>query len=263
MSVGIGKGWSSLDLNLIARLVEFLAENPSTRNEEIAEGLGLNTYKIVGLKRLAKFLGLQKNNSLTSLGTLIHKEDPYFQKVGTLCSFHFILCSNRNAAVWHSASNIFIPRNKVFTRDKLKEALKTKGIQQTSHFNNDVGLFLNGYTSSQYYALQKLGYLSLIGHQFNAKPIDKVPPLVLGYALYQQRTQSAATSTISINNLLSNDGQIGKVFLLHRDLLLDKLRVLESQGIIGITQIATLDNITFTNVDDPLSMLTAYYQESI
>ena len=52
-----------------------------------------------------------------------------------------------------------------------------------------------------------------------------------------------------------------RIFLLGRELLMEKLKQLEARGVIGITQVADLDNVTFTDIDDPLSLLKKYYQE--
>jgi len=185
--------------------------------------------------------------------------------LGTLCVFHYLLCSNRDAQVWYYASSQFVPYHRRFTRDEFGQAIDEAGIGRgNTRLRADQSLFLNAYTSRDYQALQSLEYLTRLegrDEHYRAAAIERVPALVLGFALYDRRAAGVQTQTISINNLLILDGQAGKVFLLRREPLLDKLRQLEARGVLGITQVANLDNATFTQVDEPLSLLAEYYRE--
>ena len=176
-----------------------------------------------------------------------------------------MLCANQDAEVWYFASNQFIPRNKRFARDEFVQAIDKAGIGRgNTRLRADQSLFLNAYTNEDYHALQSLGYLNGVegrDDEYQAMAVEKVPALILAFTLYDRRATGVQTQTISINNLLTLDGQIGKIFLLQRESLMEKLKQLEARGVVGITQIADLDNITFTHIDDPLSLLANYYRE--
>jgi len=264
MAIGISKTFP-MDLNLIARLMQFYGKQPRETPDTVGQEVGLNRPKVDGLNKLMGYLGLQRKRELTSLGKLILENDSYLKDIGTLCTFHYRLCQNTDAEVWYFASNLFIPWNRQFTRDEFVQAIDAVGIGQgNTRLRADQSLFLNAYTSGEYHALQGLQYLNKAesaDEEYRATAVEKLPALVLGFALYDWQTTSPQIRTVSINNLLTLDGQVGKVFLLTRRLLLDRLRELEAKGRLGITQVADLDNITFAHLDDPLSLLAEYYQD--
>lgn len=263
MAIGISKTFP-LDLDLISRLAQLYSEHPRVKPDEAGHIVGLNRPKVDGLNKLMGYLGLQQRRELTPLGALALSNDEYFRDLGTLAIFHYLLCANKDAEVWYFASNRFIPSHKSFSRAEFLQAVDDAGIGQgNTRLRADQTLFLNAYTSDEYHALQPLGYLKMPERQdeaYQASRVD-VPAMILGFVLYQQRAKGVQTGTISINNLLTLDGQIGKIFLLGRELLMEKLKRLEARGIIGITQVADLDNVTFTDLDDPLSLLARYCQE--
>ncbi len=264
MAIGISKSFP-MDLDLIARLLQLYGERPGETPEIIGKTIGLNRPKVDGLNTLMGYLGLQERRILTRFGKVIFEYDSYLKDQGTLCALHYMLSTNYDAEVWYFAVNEFIPNKERFTRDEFALALDNANIGNgNTRLKADRNLFLNAYTSNDHRALQNLGYLNLMrnqNEQFQSHSIQDVPGLVLGFALYHQRMSGVQTRTISINNLLTLDGQIGNVFLLRREFLLGKLRELESRGFLGITQIADLDNITFTNIDDPFILFADYYRD--
>lgn len=264
MAIGISKTFP-LDLDQISRLAHLYSERPGAKPDEAGEIAGLNRPKVDGLNKLMGYMGLQQRRRLTPLGELVLNNDKYLRDLGTLAIFHYLLCSNEDAEVWHFASNRFIPTNRSFARGEFLKAIDDAGIGRgNTRLRADQALFLNAYTHDEYHALQPLGYLSISerqGEKYQARSVESVPALILSFALYQQRVGGVQTRTISISNLLTLDGQIGKIFLLRRESLMEKLRQLEARGVIGITQVADLDNVTFADIDDPLSLLTRYYQE--
>ena len=263
MAIGISKTFP-MDLELISRLVQFYSEQPGANPESIGKATGLNKPKVDGLNALMSYLALHERRVLTDLGRTIFENDQYLKDFGTFCVLHYLLASNHRAEVWFFASNHFIPANEKFTREGFALALDNANIGGgNTRLPADRNLFLNAYSGNGQRALQSLRYVVKTTEKedlFEVHTIEAVPPLILAFALYHQRSLGVQTNTISINTLLSLDGQIGKVFLLDRKLLLDKLRKLEVEGIIRISQIADLDNITFTSIDNPLSLLTQYYK---
>jgi len=254
-----------MNLDLIARLTQCYGKQPGASLDEVSMAVGLNRPKILGLNKLMGYLGLQQDRKLTPLGVLILENDPYLKDVGTLCVFHYLLCANEKAEVWYFVSNEFMPKNKQFTKGEFEQAIDKAGVGRgNTRLNADKTLFLNTYTSEEYHALQSLEYLRKIeggNDTYRAMAIEKVPVLILGFVLYDRRQKGVQTSTISINTLLTINGQVGKIFLLQREQLMSKLKQLEAKGIVGISQIADLDNIVFKHLDNPLSLLADYYRE--
>lgn len=264
MAIGISKTFP-LDLDLISRLMQFYGEQPGINPDLVGQAVGLNRPKIDGLNKLMGYLGLQQKRELTPLGELILENDRYLQDIGTLCVFHYLLCSNKDAEVWYFASNHFLQINKSFSREEFAQVIDEAGIgKDNTRLKADRNLFLNAYTSEDYHALQNLGYLNKVFGQddlYKSTSIEGVPALVLAFALYNWRSIGVQAHTISITNLLTRDGQIGKIFLLRREPLIEKLRQIEAKGLLGITQVADLDNITFTFIDNPLMLMAGYYRE--
>ena len=262
MAIGIGKGFSSMDLDLISRITRFYGERPQAPYEEVCAAVGLNRPKVEGYNSLLKHFGLALKRELTPLGQVVSRNDEYLRDPGTLCVLHYQLCANQAAEVWHFASNKFLPDHKRFTRDELEQALAEAGIGEgKTHLPSDISLFLHSYTNEESRALRGIGYLRKTGDVYVASPVDDVPALVVGYALYDQRSRGEKTSTMAIDHLLNMNGQVGKAFLLDREQLIRKLRQLEAVGWVTISRIADLDNITFKPADDPLELLEAYYRE--
>ncbi len=264
MAIGISKTFP-MDLELISRLMQFYREQPGANPDIAGHAIGLNRPKIDGLNKLMGYLRLHHKRKLTPMGELILENDRYLQDTGTLCTLHYLLCSNKGAEVWYFASNYFLQVNKLFTREEFAQAIDDAHIGKgNTRLKADRNLFLNAYTSEDYHALQKLGYLNKVPSkdgQYMCTAVEKVPALVLCFALYDWRSTGVQAQTISITNLLTLDGHIGKIFLLRRESLTEKLRQIEAKGLLGITQVADLDNITFTLIDNPLTPLTDYYRE--
>lgn len=264
MAIGISKTFP-MDLRLISRLLQLYDEQPGVKPDQVGKAVGLNRQKVDGLNKLMGYLGLQQGRRLTPLGKLILENDQYLQDLGTLCIFHYLLSANSSAEVWYFASNQFVPNHLQFTRHEFIQAIDRSGLGYgNTRLRADESLFLNAYTSEEYHALQKLEYLTKLESRdakYRAKAIESVPALVLGFALYDRRASGMQTQTISISSLMRLDGQVGKIFLLRREQLLLKLRQLEARGVLGITQIANLDNVTFTQMNEPLALLLDYYRE--
>jgi len=264
MAIGISKTFP-MDLDLISRLMQFYGEQPGANPDIVGQAVGLNRPKIDGLNKLMGYLGLQHRRKLTPIGELILENDQYLQDIGTLCVLHYLLCSNKDAEVWYFASNHFLQVNKSFSREEFAQAVDDAGIgKNNTRLKADRNLFLNAYTSEDYHALQNLGYLNKVSGQdgqYKSTSVEGVPALVLAFALYDWRSPGVQTHTISITNMLTLDGHIGKIFLLQREPLIEKLRQIEAKGLLGITQVADLDNITFTLIDNPLAIMADYYRE--
>jgi superfamily II DNA helicase RecQ len=86
-------------------------------------------------------------------------------------------------------------------------------------------------------------------------------PLLTAYALYDQREKHYPTATtIRIDNLLGDDGNVGKIFLLTRARLEEILHQLEFEGIVSVSHTADLDSVGFTYQGSALDLLEMYYK---
>jgi len=88
-----------------------------------------------------------------------------------------------------------------------------------------------------------------------------IPPLIIAYALYNQRERLYPESTtISIQELMSAGGNIGKIFLMGRRQIDGALAYLQTEGQIRVLTFADLNHIEFLRRGSPLDLLVQFYE---
>ena len=129
------------------------------------------------------------------------------------------------------------------------EQLKAKGIGTANikNLHSDMRIFFNAYQTNQIFG--ELHYLNEIDKESYIPNSVELHPMLLGYILYCKRETSVHTSTTSIGNLLQEEGQVGRVFLINDLQLRNKLHELEFKGILKVSRIADLDNCLVYTID--------------
>jgi len=261
MSIGFSYTFS-LEKAVLSETLGAMYRKPGLSELDIAGEVGIGGKKGTAYCAWLMYLGLRNANAreVSPLGALLHIEDPRLQDELSLQLLHYQLCSNPNATAWWTLANQVIPN---FHRIPLSEAiqlLKSKGIgtTNTKNLHSDVRIFFNAYQAHQIFGV--LQYLKDVEKETYIPQSVDLKTLLLAYVLYARRESSIRTSTISIRNLLLEEGQVGKVFLLNESQLLEKLRELEFQGIVKVSRIADLDNVAYTFDGTALDILKMYYQ---
>ncbi len=261
MSIGFSYTFS-LDKAILSATLQAIYRKPGLSHSDLGSVIGLNSKKAVAYSAWLLYLGLRnaKLRELSPLGELLSTEDPYIDDELSLQLLHYQLCSNSNAIVWWTLANQVIPNTYRISVSEAIDLLKSKGIG-TSNIKNlrsDVRIFFSAYQSHQIFGT--LHYLKEIEKETYISESVDLETLLLAYVLYRRRESSIRTSTISIRNLLHEEGQVGKVFLLNESQLVEKLRELEFQGIVKVSRIADLDNVAYTFDSTALDILKMYYQ---
>ncbi len=263
--------WSNtfgLNRNLLAAALRILQENPGIDNQKLAQELGVGGRKGVGYSGWLLYTGLRniRPREVTEIGRIILRFDPYIEDPVTQGMLHYSLCTNSNASVWNHLSTYFIPRRDSFFRTEVTDSCLAFGLgkagSKNKHLISDIGIFLKAYTDTE--GFSELDYLQeqSNGNYRRGNIANIVSPLLVAYVIYSQHQQVPQTSTISIGRLLSEDGNVGKIFLMNRQHLMDKLKYLEFLGLVRISQEADLDNITYTHSGSCLDILLTYYEKS-
>lgn len=263
MSVGFSYTFG-LDKAILSATLEAMYKKPGLSESDLAGEVGIGSKKGTAYCAWLLYLGLRNVTSreVSSLGALLHTEDPRLEDILSLQLLHYQLCSNSKATVWWTMANQVIPNTP--HRISVGEAIdllkaKSIGTANIKNLHSDIRIFFSAYQINQVFG--ELHYLKEVERESYIPNSVDLHPLLLGYVLYHKRETSVHTSTISIGNLLQEEGQVGRVFLINEPQLHKKLRELEFQGIVKVSRIADLDNITYTFDGTSLDILKMYYQE--
>lgn len=261
MALGFNRTFK-LDLSILSTALQAYEAKPGLSDLSLAKAMGVGGEKGTGYSRWLLACGLRgsKPRKLTDLGALLMSEDQHLRDPGTKVVLHYQLASNQYSEVWWSLIDYIAQHREIEARQAVDQLLRAGiGTNNRKHLLTDVRLFFDAYLNSDCFgSLQAI--VEVDAGRFIARSPSYLPSLILGYALYSRWEASLQTSTIPINNVLTESGQAGKVFFLDGPQLLEKLRELEFQGIVKVSRIADLDNVAYTFDGTALDILKMYYQ---
>lgn len=261
MSVGFSYTFG-LDKAILSAALGAMYKKPGLSELDLAGEVGIGSKKGTAYCAWLLYLGLRNATAreVSLLGALLHTEDPRLEDILSLQLLHYQLCSNSKATVWWTLANQVIPNTHRISVSEAIDLLKSRGIgtANVKNLHSDIRIFFTAYQTNQIFG--DLHYLKEAEKEIYIPGAADPHSFLLGYVLYQRREASIHTSTISISNLLHEEGQMGKVFLLNESQLQKKLRELEFGGIVKVSRIADLDNVTYTFDGTALDILKMYYQ---
>lgn len=269
MTVGFSKTFS-LNLPTLGRALRAFAEQPNMPKLDQMRYMGIGSIATEGYTNWLRVTGLRNSlrRTLTPLGKGLVKNDPYLGDVGTKWVLHYRLCKEEGkegAEVWFHLVHRFLPNHAEFHYDQFEQyLLRESGIQTANRKGPavDAPLALRCYVEET-----ALGELTILHQDDKRAKVylrgnpQHVPPLVVAYVIYSEREKHYPTvTTIRIDNLLTDDGNVGKVFLLTRAKLEEILHRLEFEGIVSVSHTADLDSVGFTYHGSALDLLETYYE---
>lgn len=261
MSIGFSYTFG-LDKTTLSAAVQAMGRKPGLSEFDLAKETGVGGKKGIAYNAWLMYLGLRKRTAreLSSLGALLLAKDPHLDSHVSLQLLHYQLCSNPQAIVWWTLANQVIPNTDQISVDRAMESLTSRGIGVTNMKNlrSDIGIFFAAYAPGRIFA--PLNYLTPIEGNIYAPGRVELNPLLFAYILYSRREGGLRTSTTTINSILSEDGQVGKIFLLTRSGVLEVLRQLEFRGLVTVAQVADLDNIGYTYEGKAFDILKTCYE---
>lgn len=213
-------------------------------------------------------------------GRIIYNSDPYFEDIFTLYLMHYNIVSNKDfAIVWHLFFNTF--EATIFTREEMQDVLiheLDKLIAAGCTFsessvrddcNSLVKMYLND--ESENNPDDNLGspfaVLGLIKRsQSNKHCYEKaapkygdIDPLLILYIMIK----NAKEGHVSINALLNDENNIGKVLNLSRPMINEYLDQLRLKGYININRTAGLDMVYITTDMSAEAVMEKYYSQEL
>jgi len=274
MAIGFSQNFG-LELKLLSTALNAFSQKNQVSRMELMRLLGVGDNKAEALVTWLKYIGLRDNvkQELTSLGEALIKFDPYLEEVFTQWIIHYKLASNPEAEVWYILSNEFLPNQTQFSYYDALDFLISKGLhaKNNNHLKADVSIFLRSFISES--ALNKTGYLKtdaqvkriISQNKFYKNPPSDISPYLIAYVVYDQREKNFPNlSTVTIEELLTLKGNVGRVFSLSREKLEEILRLLSSPQYNQLVYLATsagLDQVGLKFKGNPLGILEMYFKE--
>jgi hypothetical protein len=274
MSIGYSKNFR-FERALFSKLLLEFANTPKLSRNEVMERLGVGNQKAEAMITWLGMIGLRDNRSreLTPLGKLLLKYDPYFEDINTLWLLHYQLASNPDAEVWYLLTNKFLPNYTTFSFEDALNFLVSCGIRPINdqHLRSDVAIFLNSFTKLSVDALTNLNFIrasddkNISNKTFHKNIPLNISPYLIAYVIYDYESKNFPNAvTITIKELLTLDGNVGKVFSLDRKELEKYLKILTSYEygeLIDISTIAGLDQVGLCFKGNVFNILERYYDK--
>lgn len=254
-------GGFKIDKNELPKLFFIIYNNPKIKNKELESESGLGKNKVENFKYYLKnFNLLDKNYNPTDLAKVIYTYDKYFEDEFTLWLFFY-----------HWAEKTSNP----FLYFLLNESFDSKTEKELHRefcgwaVNNDIktdyekdfvkGLILRTVNSFiDHYAFKSLNIFKLESEKYTRDIPYKTSPLLFGYILYDSQN---GRTTISFEELLKEPNNIGKIFNMSRENLLQQIYNMRDVGIVEYNQTANLQLIVFTYKGTALELLERYYEQ--
>jgi len=272
MSIGFSKTFG-LERALLAKAVSVFREKPALSRSEIMSKLGIGSQKAEAIVLWLGKIGLRDNakRQLTPLVISLVEFDPYFSESFTQWIFHYKLASNTEAEVWYLLTNEFLPNQTHFSYNDTIDFLVSKGLRSKNykHLKADASIFLRSYISED--ALKKTNYLKteeqpkriISQNKFYKNPPSDISPYLIAYVVYDQREKNSPNlSTVTIEELLTLKGNVGRIFSLSREKLEEMLKLLSSPQygqLIYLATTAGLDQVGLKFKGNPLEILEMYF----
>jgi hypothetical protein len=273
VSIGFSKTFG-LEREILSRALREFQESPKLSRSELMSRLGVGSQKAEATVLWLGKLGLRDNRErqITPLGTLLLRCAPYLEDITTMWLLHYQLASNPDAEVWYLLTNRFLPDRTKFRFDDALRFLVSEGLRAPSdkHLRADVSIFLRSFISEN--GLGKTEFIKTEGkvsrnmaqNTFYKNPPSKLSPYLVAYAIFDQRMRRASSvATVMIEELLTEDRCVGKVFCLDRSRLEQILKLISSNQFGRLVELSTtagLDQVGLRFRGLPVEILEMAYQ---
>ena len=285
----IRKGWLSKGMrNVVANQDVFVTKDKDRNPMDV---LGIGTNMVKALRYWLQVVGLTSETtkghriqSLTPLGELVYKHDPYIEELGTLWLLQYQLAKNEEeATAWYFFFNEF--NMSEFTREDFVQALQNYVVMAQEQaairsLNDDFSCIINTYVSRGKTSVVKvspennidcpfgeLGLIDVLSKKGNNTIYKKsiptsnaINPWVALAVIYDQAKGNAE---INLSTLLSSPCNLGKVFNLDSITMIEVLHRAERTGLLRIVRTAGLDYIRLEPGNNFITCIQTYYDEII
>lgn len=280
----IRKGWLSKGMKHIVEKPGLFVD----KDENPMDVLGIGANMVKSLRYWLQAVGLteepkngKRDQTLTEFGKCIFEKDCYIEELGTLYLLHYKLATNKkDATAWYYFFNVFAISE--FTREdfvrEIQKYIMMEGEPDVAlrSLSDDFNCIVNTYLPRYKVNTKKvspennidcpLGEIGLIDILNKEKKIyKKVTPFSgsfhpwVTYAVIMDNAKGR--HEINLNELLTAECNIGKVFNLDAIAMIDILHNIEKIGLLKIIRTAGLDIIHINKGMTFMECVKAYYDD--
>ncbi len=281
----IRKGWLSKGMRYVSQKPNVFTD----KNENPMDVLGIGANMVKSLRYWLQAVGLtkepktgRKDQSLTQFGELVHEYDPYTEELGTLYLLHYkLVTDDEMAPSWYYFFNKFTMKE--FSKDdfvaQIQNELKMEGTavairSLTDDFACIVNTYLPRYKSDPNKVspenniscpFGELGFIDILSKERGNYIYKKSIPMVRSFNPWVVMAvivdQAGDREEIGLNELLSAEKNIGKVFNLDSICMLSVLHEVEKLGEIKIIRTAGLDVVRILHKRSFINCVEKYYAD--
>lgn len=252
-------GGFKLDKNELYKLFYLIFNNPSFKNKDLILESGFGKNKVDNLKLYLKHLNLlDKLYKPTEFARVIYINDKYFEDETTLwILFYNWTRKEFNPFLYYLLNELTDAK----TKEELAKIFRSWSIQNDvkTDYGDDfvkglINITTNSFLDSD--AFKNLNIFKVQNDRYHRGIPYKVNVLLLAYILYDNRN---GRTTITFDELLEEANNIGKVFNLNKETLLEHIYALRDAGLVKYVQTADLQHIVYTYQEATLKLLDKHY----
>jgi len=266
---------------------DFVVEGKNFNDENAVVTLGVGKNMVASIKFWLRAFNLtDNNNNKTILADKIFSNegyDPYLENINTLWLLHYYLVTSEFTSIYSIVFNEFRKERFEFKKENLFQYLKNKCELENFLFNEntintDISVFFRTYlkpeksnsNSEEDYTslLIDLNLLSTktanksqkdLIYQFNIDDKNEIAPEIFLFLLLERYTDDVS---IDFNELLQSVNNLGSVFCISKDGLLNKINQISTKfPFVIFTDDAGIKQIQFKGVKpDKWEVLDFYYK---
>ena len=279
----IRKGWLSKGMRHVVQKPDVFTD----KKEKPMDVLGIGANMVKSLRYWLQAVGLTKEpktgkkfQSLTEFGKLVYSKDCYTEELGTLYLLHYKLVTNEEMAPsWYYFFNKFTMKE--FDKDdfvmQIQNELKMSGITVAIRsLMDDFTCIMNTYVPRYKSNPKKVSPENNINCPFGELGLVDILSKERGNYIYKKSIpmarsfnpwvilavitdQAGNRSEVGLNELLSAEKNIGKVFNLDSICMLSVLHEVEKLGEIKIIRTAGLDVVQILHKRSFIDCVEKYY----
>lgn len=284
----IRKGWISKGMRYVDKSN---GEVFISKDDNPMDVLGIGANMVKALRYWLQAIGITQEpnsgkriQSFTEFGKLVFEHDKYIEELGTLYLLHYKLVTNFNMATsWYFFFNEFTLSD--FTKDDFATQIgnyirikdETASVAARS-IDDDFSCIINTYVPRYKTSPGKVSAENNIDCPFGELGLIDILKKDRNNLVYKKSIPSASSfnpwvilavifdrangrTEISLNELLTSEGNIGRVFNLDSITMLDLLHSAERTGELKIIRTAGLDVITLSNTYSFEECVDRYYHD--
>lgn len=284
----IRKGWISKGMRYVDKSN---GEVFISKSDNPMDVLGIGANMVKALRYWLQAIGVteeptsgKRTQSFTEFGKLVFEHDRYIEEMGTLYLLHYKLAGNFELATsWYYFFNVFALSD--FSREDFASQIMSYIKMQDEEasvaprsIEDDFNCIINTYVpryktmptkvsaeNNIDCPLGEMGLIDIIKREKNNTVYKKAIPSPVSFnpwvILAVIYDNAEGRSEISLNELLTKEKNIGRIFNLDSIVMLDVLHSVESTGELKIIRTAGLDVINLKNQYSFEECVQRYYED--